>query len=341
MTESERSRRLWDLAGRVAGTYRRDGVINRIGEKDLPSQADIVRILDRLLTVVFPGYHGERVPRDADLRLFAASHLDRLHAELTAVLEQTLRFSQRHGCSCAALWADPPADSPGGPATELAATAGGDGTSAPDDASAGLPAREIPRLAHRLALDYLDCLPAVRAVLRTDVQAAYAGDPAAQSHDEIIICYPGVLATAVHRLAHPLHGMGVPLVPRIMSEWAHHRTGVDIHPGARIGESFFIDHGTGTVIGETTVIGDRVKLYQGVTLGALSFPRNPDGSLVKGGRRHPTVEDDVTIYAGATILGGETVIGRGAVIGGGAWITAPVAPGTRIAGGRQVVSVAP
>ncbi len=325
MTESERSRRLWQLAGRVAGTYRRDGVINRIGEKDLPSQADIVRILDRLLTVVFPGYHGERVPRDADLRLFVASHLDRLHAELTAVLERTLRFSQRHGCSCAALWADP-----------------GEGAADPGlPAGGSLPEREIPRLAHRLALDYLDHLPAVRAVLRSDVQAAYQGDPAAQSHDEIIICYPGVLATAVHRLAHPLHRMGVPLVPRIMSEWAHHRAGVDIHPGARIGESFFIDHGTGTVVGETTVIGDRVKLYQGVTLGALSFPRNPDGSLVKGGRRHPTVEDDVTIYAGATILGGETVIGRRAVIGGGAWITSSVAPGTRIAGGRQGVSVAP
>jgi serine O-acetyltransferase len=329
MTESERSRRLWELAGRVAGTYRRDGVINRIGEKDLPSQATIVRILDRLLAVVFPGYHGDLVPRDADLRLFAASHLDRLHADLTAVLEQTLRFSGRHGCSCAALWAESGGgDVPQGDA--VAAVAGGD-----------LPEREIPRLAHRLALEYLDHVPDIRAVVRTDVEAAYAGDPAAQSHDEIILCYPGVLATAVHRLAHPLHRMGVPLIPRIMSEWAHHRSGVDIHPGARIGESFFIDHGTGTVVGETTVIGDRVKLYQGVTLGALSFPRNPDGSLVKGGKRHPTVEDEVTVYAGATILGGETVVGRGAVIGGGAWITASVAAGAKIPGGHAVVSVAP
>jgi len=337
MSDSDRSRRLWELAGRVAATYRRDGVINRIGEKDLPSQAVIVRILERLLTVVFPGYHGDLVPRDADLRLFAASHLDRLHADLTAVLEQTLRFSGRHGCSCAALWADGPLAIPDADGDRSAAAASDAGPAA----GGALPEREIPRLAHRLAMDYLDHLPAVRAVLRTDVQAAYAGDPAAQGHDEIIICYPGVLATAVHRLAHPLHRMGVPLVPRIMSEWAHHRSGVDIHPGARIGESFFIDHGTGTVVGETTVIGDRVKLYQGVTLGALSFPRNADGTLVKGGKRHPTVEDDVTIYAGATILGGETVIGRGAVIGGGAWITASVAPGAKIAGGRTGVSVAP
>ncbi len=315
MTESERSGRLWDLAGRVAGTYRLDGVINRIGEKDLPSQAAIVGILQNLLAVVFPGYHSEPVPRDADLRLFAASHLDRLEGDLSVVLEQTLRFSRRHGCSCAALWAD------------------GDGSD--------LAESEIPRLAHRLALEYLDHLPAVRGLLRHDVESAYEGDPAAQSHDEIILCYPGTFAIAVHRLAHPLQRMGVPLVPRIMSEWAHHRSGVDIHPGATIGERFFIDHGTGTVIGETTVIGDRVKLYQGVTLGALSFRRNPDGSLVKGGRRHPTVEDEVTIYAGATILGGETVIGRGAVIGGGAWITESVPAGARIKGGRHGPTLAP
>ena len=309
MTESERRRRLQDLAERVAGTYGQDGVINRIGEKDLPSQAAIVDILQQLLAVVFPGYHGEPVPRDVDLRQFAASHLDRLDADLEAVLVQALRFSRRHGFSCAPLWSGGEVDSP--------------------------PETDIPRLARQLALEYLDHLPAIRVSLRGDVQAAYEGDPAARSLDEIILCYPGTFAIAVHRLAHPLQCLGVPLVPRIMSEWAHHRSGVDIHPGARIGASFFIDHGTGTVIGETTCIGDRVKLYQGVTLGALSFPRNPDGSLVKGGRRHPTVEDDVTIYAGATILGGRTVIGRGAVIGGGAWITGSVSAGARIRTGAR------
>jgi serine O-acetyltransferase len=183
-------------------------------------------------------------------------------------------------------------------------------------------------VARELTLRYLDHLPEIRLVLRGDVQAAFAGDPAAVSTDEIILCYPGPFAIAVHRLAHPLHRMGVPLLPRIMNEWAHHRTGVDIHPGARIGGAFFIDHGTGVVIGETTVIGERVKIYQGVTLGALSFPRNPDGSLVKARKRHPTVGNDVTIYANATILGGRTHLGDGAVIGGGAWVTSSVAAGS-------------
>jgi len=316
MNEHDAADSLWDLAERVAATYRRDGVINRIGEKDLPSQQMVVRILERLLAVVFPGYHGEPVARDIDLKRFAHDHLLLLHADLASVLEQTLRFCRRHGCSCAALWAD--------------GTVGDE-----NGGGRSLPETEIPRLSRRLTLEYLEHLPRIRARLRTDVQAAYEGDPAASSTDEVIICYPGLFAIAVHRLAHPLHGLGVPLLPRIMSEWAHHRSGVDIHPGATIGESFFIDHGTGTVIGETAVIGDRVKLYQGVTLGALSFPRNPDGSLVKGGRRHPTVEDEVTIYAGATILGGKTVIGRGAVIGGGAWITSSVAAGERVLGGSR------
>jgi len=314
MTDRITEGQLQELAGQVAGTYRHDGVINRIGEKDLPSQTMVLGILQRLLTVVFPGYHGEPVPWETDLQAFVAEHLTRLHADLVVVLNQTLRFSRRHGCSCAALWAE------------------GDGE---------LPEMEIPRLAERLAMEYLEHLTAIRAILRTDVQAAYEGDPAAISTDEIILCYPGLFAIAVHRLAHPLQVLGVPLIPRIMNEWAHHRSGVDIHPGARIGEGFFIDHGTGTVIGETTVIGKRVKLYQGVTLGALSFKRNPDGTLVKGGQRHPTVEDEVTIYAGATILGGQTTIGRGAVIGGGAWITSSVAAGARVQGGKHGVSLAP
>lgn len=313
MTEGDRSRTIWELADQVAATYHHDGVINRIGEKDLPSQPAIRRILERLLTLVFPGYHGEPVRRDADLRLFVAAHLECLHGALRDVLLQTLQFSRRHGCSCAGLWVDAD-DVPG------------------DDAMADL--------AGQLSLDYLRHLPTIRGVLRTDVQAAFAGDPAAGSTDEVILCYPGVYAIAVHRLAHPLHRMGIPLVPRIMSEWAHHRAGVDIHPGATIDESFFIDHATGVVIGETARIGKRVKLYQGVTIGALSFPRNDDGSLSRGGKRHPTLEDDVTVYAGATLLGGDTVIGRGAVIGGGAWITTPVPAGARVSAKRRSVMVA-
>ncbi|MSS71984.1 MAG: serine acetyltransferase [Candidatus Latescibacteria bacterium] len=168
------------------------------------------------------------------------------------------------------------------------------------------------------ALALLKKIPDIRATLQMDVQAAYDGDPAARSHDEIILSYPGVLAVATYRLAHELYRMEVPLIPRIMTEWAHGKTGIDIHPGAALGRRFFIDHGTGVVIGETTEIGDDVKIYQGVTLGALSFPKTADGQAIKGGKRHPTIEDGVTIYAGASIFGGRTVIGRGSVIGANA-----------------------
>jgi serine O-acetyltransferase len=170
-------------------------------------------------------------------------------------------------------------------------------------------------------------LAAVRALLAEDVEAAFEGDPAAKSYAEIVAAYPAVWAIGTYRVAHELHGLGVPLVPRIMSEHAHARTGIDIHPGAKIGRRFFIDHGTGVVIGETTEIGDRVVIYQGVTLGALA-PRA--GQVLRGVKRHPSIEDDVTLYAGATILGGETVIGRGSVIGGNAWLTHSVPPCSKV-----------
>jgi serine O-acetyltransferase len=173
-------------------------------------------------------------------------------------------------------------------------------------------------------------LPEVRRQLGTDLEAAYRGDPAAASLDEILLCYPAFRAIATYRLAHILYQTGIPLLPRIMSEYAHRLTGIDIHPGATIGDYFFIDHGTGVVIGETCTIGRHVKLYQGVTLGARSFPKNEDGTLVKGLKRHPDVEDDVVIYAGATVLGGETVIGRGAVIGASVWITFSVPAGAHV-----------
>ncbi len=176
----------------------------------------------------------------------------------------------------------------------------------------------------------VESLPAIREVLQRDVQAAYDGDPAARSLMEIVMSYPGLQAIAVHRVAHPLYLKGVPLIPRIMSELAHSRTGIDIHPGATIGGGFFIDHGTGVVIGETCVIGENVKLYQGVTLGALSFPKDEHGNPIKGIKRHPEVRDNATIYAGATILGGETVVGEGAVIGGNVWLTHSVPPRAKV-----------
>jgi len=172
-------------------------------------------------------------------------------------------------------------------------------------------------------------LPAVRALLDTDIIAAYEGDPAARSADEVLVCYPGITAMTHHRLAHELSCLGVPLIARMVAEIAHSATGIDIHPGARIGESFFIDHGTGVVIGETTVIGQRVRLYQAVTLGAKRFEVGADGTLVKGAARHPIVEDDVVIYAGATILGRVT-IGRGSTIGGNVWLTRSVPPDSNV-----------
>lgn len=176
----------------------------------------------------------------------------------------------------------------------------------------------------------LDRLPGILCILQEDVQAAYEGDPAAKSSMEVVMSYPGVYAVIVHRIAHELYREDVPLIPRMMSEYAHSKTGIDIHPGAQIGPGFFIDHGTGVVIGETCEIGKRVKLYQGVTLGALSFEKDENGRLVKGVKRHPNVEDEVVVYAGATILGGKTRIGKGAVIGGNVWLTHSVPPGAKV-----------
>ncbi len=181
----------------------------------------------------------------------------------------------------------------------------------------------------RAAIDFLRGMPQLRVLLASDILAAHEGDPAAKSFDEIIFSYPGLFAITVYRIANQLHHQGIPLIPRIMTEYAHGKTGIDIHPGALIGESFFIDHGTGVVIGETTIIGKRVRIYQGVTLGALSLSREEVESL-RNQKRHPTIEDDVIIYANATVLGGKTVIGTRSVIGGNVWITESVPPDTEV-----------
>ena len=185
--------------------------------------------------------------------------------------------------------------------------------------------------AKSVARKFVEALPEVHRLIDTDVAAAYEGDPAATSPMEVVMAYPGLYAITVHRLAHVLYSLKVPIIPRVMSELAHSKTGIDIHPGATIGERFFIDHGTGVVVGETTVIGKNVKLYQGVTLGALSFDKDPTtGALVKGIKRHPNVEDNVVVYAGATILGGNTTIGHDSEIGGSVWIIASVPPNSRV-----------
>lgn len=187
------------------------------------------------------------------------------------------------------------------------------------------------RIVDDIVNEFIAALPEVRRLVESDVTAAYEGDPAATSRMEVVMSYPGLYAVTIHRLAHELYKLKVPIIPRIMSELAHSKTGIDIHPGATIGERFFIDHGTGVVIGETCVIGENVKLYQGVTLGALSFAKDPDtGALIKGTKRHPNVEDNVVIYSGATILGGDTTIGHDSEIGGNVWLKDSVPPNSRV-----------
>lgn len=184
--------------------------------------------------------------------------------------------------------------------------------------------------AKALSARFVEALPEIRRLVDTDIAAAYDGDPAATSRMEVVMAYPGVYAVTVHRIAHALYALGVPVIPRIISEIAHSRTGIDIHPGAKIGERFFIDHGTGVVIGETTVIGRNVRIYQGVTLGGLSFAKDASGALVKGMKRHPNIEDNVVIYANATILGGDTTIGHDSEIGGNVWLKDSVPPNSRV-----------
>jgi serine O-acetyltransferase len=257
----------------------------------LPSRDAIIKSIDLLRQLVFPGYFGKLGITSENL----AFRLGELTIELTDILYDQVRCCLRY----------------------REGIAGENG-----DSKSSRCARCDEEAAH-IVSTFFDRIPAVREILATDVQAAFEGDPAAQSTDETIFCYPGLFAIFVQRMAHEFYKMAVPLLPRIMTEHAHSRTGIDIHPGAKLGESFFIDHGTGVVIGETTEIGKNVKLYQGVTLGAVA---PAFGQLLRGQKRHPTIEDDVTIYAGATILGGDTVIGRGAVIGGNVFITSSVPP---------------
>ncbi len=264
--------------------------IHHLGRQPLPSHAEIIRVLVTIHELLFPGYIGAQGLEGAAL----SAHVESRMAWLYEVLGEQIKRALRHGKKI-------------GEASDVA-----------------------EHEAEECAAAFLLTLPRLREILATDVQAALDGDPAATCRDEIIFSYPSIYAVMVYRLAHELYEMRVPLLPRIMTEHAHHRTGIDIHPGTRIGSSFFIDHGTGVVIGGTAIIGNNVKLYQGVTLGAFSFDKDAGGHLVRGTKRHPTIEDEVVIYAGATILGGDTVVGRGSVIGGNVWLTHSVPPGTRV-----------
>jgi serine O-acetyltransferase len=278
------------ITGRIVETYEECGKIHHLGHSPLPSYREVVDILADLREILYPGYGRRQNLHMGNVAYHVGDLIDSLHDRLT----QQIARAYRHHCK------------------------------AQDDE----PDHEAR--AQVVTLRFLDTIPELRHTLAEDVQAAYDGDPAAKSLVEIVFCYPGVAAITVYRMAHELHRLGVPLIPRMMTEYAKGKTGIDIHPGATIGRRFFIDHGTGVVIGETTHIGDGVKLYQGVTLGALSFPRDETGQIVRDAKRHPTIEDEVVIYANATILGGQTVIGHHSVIGSSAWITRSIAPHTTV-----------
>ena len=276
----------------ILASYAEHGNINHLDGENLPSRSEIASLLDDMVAILFPGYFTHEQLDELTARWLVGERCARVLRGLERDIGRALCV-QAHPGDAGRRRADP----------------------------------TVSRHAHQLAIDLIARIPAIRAVLDTDVQAALAGDPAAKSPSEVIMSYPGVLAIAVQRVAHQLYGLGVPLIPRMMTELIHGRTGIDIHPGAKIGPSFFIDHGTGVVIGETTSIGSSVKLYQGVTLGALSVTTSAQG---RDKKRHPTIEDHVTIYAGATILGGDTTIGAGSTIGGNVWLTHSVPAGTTV-----------
>jgi serine O-acetyltransferase len=283
-----------EVAAHVLASYDGEPRTRHIDAGPLPGRSRAIELLEMLRDLAFPGYFTRTRLTAQNVR----DHVVRLVADIRETLEQQVELALTFHDSRA----------PAG--------------------AAGTPPPGAPRKRAELITDeFLVRIPRLRQLLALDVQAAYEGDPAARSTDETIFCYPGVDAVFTYRMAHELHGLGVPLLPRIMSEYVHNETGIDIHPGATIGRSFFIDHGTGVVIGETTHIGDRVKLYQGVTLGAMSFPKDAAGRLIRGTKRHPTLEDDVTVYANAIILGGNTIIGKGCIIGGSVFLTKSVPPG--------------
>src|SRR3954462_2159285 len=277
-----------EITEALVASYTECSRINHLGHQALPSREAVQDILADLYEVIYPGFGRRQHLHIGNVEYYIGSLVDALHDKLTEQVARALRH----------------------------------------DMCEESPHVDFEALAQGKAVEFLKRLPAVRDVLDKDVAAAYKGDPAARSHHEIIFCYPGLEAITVFRLAHELLTLGVPYIPRMMTEYAHSKTGIDIHPGATIGDGFFIDHGTGVVMGETCLIGTNVKLYQGVTLGALSFPRDAAGNIIRGMKRHPTLEDDVFFYANATIRGGDTVIGHHAVIGSSVWLTLSVDPYT-------------
>ena len=271
------------LTDQLIVSYAKVGGINHLDGKNLPSKSAIAAITVDLLRLLFPGFFDDRTVHSSELKVEMVSLMDAVLERLEDEIYKSLEYATPEG----------------------------------------LAKKDLRKAAHDVTLELLGSLPRVRELLKTDVDAAYNGDPAALSREEIIVAYPFVETIAVQRVAHELYRKQIALIPRIMTEWAHSRTGMDLHPGAQIGSHFFVDHCTGTVIGETCIIGNRVKVYHGVTLGAKS---TSDVVQLRGRKRHPTIENNVTIYPGATILGGDTVIGEGSTIGGNVFLTTSVPP---------------
>lgn len=276
----------------IMKTYEDEEWIDQIEERDLPSKEATIQILEDLFTILFPGYFGRTLITKSNAKYHLESTLCSIYSSLVEEVERSIKYLCRRVREC--------------------------------------PMDFCLRRAEIVSTELLEKIPEIRASLKGDIQAAYDGDPAARSTDEIILSYPATYAITTYRIAHELYVREVPFIPRIMTEHAHSITGIDIHPGARIGKNFFIDHGTGVVIGETAQIGDNVRIYQGVTLGALSFSKDERGKLAKGEQRHPTIEDDVIIYSGATILGGKTIIGKDSIVGGNVWITSSIPSGMQV-----------
>jgi serine O-acetyltransferase len=271
------------LTDSLVASYARVGGINHLDGKNLPSKTAITGITIDLLRLVFPGFFDEKPVHSSEIKVETASLMDSVLGRLEDEVAKSLEYN-------------PPPE---------------------------LPKKDLRPIARTWTLEFLASLPRVREMLQTDTEAAFCGDPAALSKEEVIVAYPFIEAIAVQRLAHELYLKNISLIPRIMTEWAHGRTGMDLHPGAEIGTHFFVDHCTGTVIGETSVIGNHVKMYQGVGLVARSLSA---GQALRGTKRHPTIEDRVTIYAGATIMGGDTVVGEGSTIGANVFLTSSVPP---------------
>lgn len=283
-----------ELTDRIVQTYTDVGTINHLGHCSLPNYEVIIEAAEDLKEIIYPGYRRREGLHLGNVAYHVGDLVDGLHDKLTQQIARALRHEAGGECE------------PSEPDYEAKAQA--------------------------MAITFLERIPDIRAMMALDVQAAYDGDPAVKNVDEVIFCYPGLEAVTIYRLAHEMYQLEIPFIPRMLSEWAHSQTGIDIHPGAKIGKHFFIDHGTGVVIGQTCKIGDHVKIYQGVTLGALSFQTDAQGQLLRGDgvKRHPTIEDRVVIYASATVLGGLTVVGHDSVIGSSVWLTRSVKPHTTV-----------